>query len=701
MENRKISVFLTKKLVLLIAVCSLLCIFFVPVQASEEYGGSAGLERPEIIDVPTIDSSQIYNRKDSTCYSSKWDKYSTYYYYNQMDDNEKSFYDKLNSMCLYYLESNEDITDTIEGIPVTEYVSCSGMTTDEAINIAIIFYYSNPQYYFLSGDFGSHPYRDEVYVSLGLFNTFADGDARKTTTTQLENKITQWMSKIDDSATVVEKEQEIHNLIISNTTYVRGTYDQSVYSVFFENETVCTGYAKTFELLCNGLGIDTVLVTSDNHAWNKVRIEGCWYEVDCTWDDPDEADLLYFAYLNRSKSKFLSLDSSGSHIQEDLWRGYGPSCLVDSGATYIKYGTITSPVNAVENPSINMSPSGTDFQATITCDTSDAVMYYTLDGKTPSEAGSKAYQYSGAITVKDGQILKVVAVYNTFRDSAIVSNQAITYPESAGTPVIATQPVSKAYTYGKSVTPLKVAVSYVDMSVVSYQWYVKTSATGKATLIKGATKSTYTPPANTIGTKYYYCMVTNYDSTATKNKTVKKQSNTAKITINPIAFSSAKVTGVKAKTYTGKSLTQSITVTCSGKKLVYNKDYTVSYSNNKSVGVAKCTVKGKGFYSGQKSFSFVINAPKTSITYKNAGSKKVSIKWSKKSGITGYQIQYSYSSAFSSAKTVTVKGASSKSYTIKKLKTKKYCYIRVRTYKIVSGKKYYSSWSSKVKIKVK
>lgn len=85
----------------------------------------------------------------------------------------------------------------------------------------------------------------------------------------------------------------------------------------------------------------------------------------------------------------------------------------------------------------------------------------------------------------------------------------------------------------------------------------------------------------------------------------------------------------------------------------------------------------------------------TSIKKLAKGKKSFKITWKKISGVTGYQIQYSTSSKFKakSSKTVTVKGAKNTSKTIKSLKGGKKYYVRVRTYKTVDGKKYYSSWT--------
>jgi hypothetical protein len=77
-------------------------------------------------------------------------------------------------------------------------------------------------------------------------------------------------------------------------------------------------------------------------------------------------------------------------------------------------------------------------------------------------------------------------------------------------------------------------------------------------------------------------------------------------------------------------------------------------------------------------------------TVKNKVGKKLSLSWKKSSGATGYQIQYSTKSSFSSYKTKNVIGTS---VVLSKLTKGKKYYIRVRAYKTIGGKKFYSSWS--------
>ena len=142
-----------------------------------------------------------------------------------------------------------------------------------------------------------------------------------------------------------------------------------------------------------------------------------------------------------------------------------------------------------------------------------------------------------------------------------------------------------------------------------------------------------------------------------------------------------------------------------GKKLVKDRDYTVTYSSGrKSVGEYKVTVKGKGNYAFTKTLTFKILPRKTSISSLAGKSKAFSAAWTRRAAqITGYQLQYSpYEDFSSSVKTVTISNSSTTSKKVKGLKSGSYYYVRVRTYKKTSsGKKFYSSWSDVKRVKTK
>ena len=178
---------------------------------------------------------------------------------------------------------------------------------------------------------------------------------------------------------------------------------------------------------------------------------------------------------------------------------------------------------------------------------------------------------------------------------------------------------------------------------------------------------------------------------------IAKIAHTTKQTVTKASSIKLKATSL---TYNGKVRTPKVIVKDrTGKTLVKNTDYTVSYAKGrKYVGKYAVKITFKGKYSGTKTLYFTIKPKATSISSLKAGSKKFTVKWKKQATqTTGYQVQYSASSKFSKAKTVTVGKNTTVSKKISKLSGKKKYYVRVRTYKTVkiNGKsiRIYSGWS--------
>ena len=159
-------------------------------------------------------------------------------------------------------------------------------------------------------------------------------------------------------------------------------------------------------------------------------------------------------------------------------------------------------------------------------------------------------------------------------------------------------------------------------------------------------------------------------------------------------FKKATVSGISTKAFTGKNITQSITVKYNGKTLKKGTDYTVSYSNNKNIGTATVKIAGKGSYTGTITKTFKINPAKQEIQKLTAKSKAFFVDWAQKGSATGYEIQYATNSKFTSAKKVTITNNKTDTKTISKLSGKKKYYVRVRSYTTVKGTKYYGAWSA-------
>ncbi len=148
-------------------------------------------------------------------------------------------------------------------------------------------------------------------------------------------------------------------------------------------------------------------------------------------------------------------------------------------------------------------------------------------------------------------------------------------------------------------------------------------------------------------------------------------------------------------TYSGSVKKPSVTVKDSKGKTISSKYYTVTYaSGRKNVGKYAVKITFKGNYSGSKTVYFTIEPKTTSISKVQAQKKGFKATWRKQSSqTTGYEIAYSTSSKFKSAKTKTISKNTTTSLKVSKLSAAKKYYVRVRTYKKVDGKTYYSDWS--------
>ena len=161
-----------------------------------------------------------------------------------------------------------------------------------------------------------------------------------------------------------------------------------------------------------------------------------------------------------------------------------------------------------------------------------------------------------------------------------------------------------------------------------------------------------------------------------------------------ISISSATVSNIKDKSYTGKEQTQDMVVSVNGKTLEKNKDYTVKYSNNKSIGTATITITGKGNYTGEKKVTFKIYPGKvTGQKVSSIEKTSLKIKWDKVSGVTGYKI-YRSTSKNGTYKCVATVSSKNNTYTNTGLITGTTYYYKIRAYKTVGNENIYGSYST-------
>jgi len=194
--------------------------------------------------------------------------------------------------------------------------------------------------------------------------------------------------------------KNIHDYLVLNIEYGYPIRDdgyqypndaQLLRSALFKNKCVCAGYAKAFYFLCRACGLDVVYVTgtainssgqSESHAWNKVKVDGKWYNVDCTWDDPivslsgsqseggsDNIDYFYFLIpdeilaVNHTWDDDPYPDAVSSDLNDIYEQFEGVEKFTSATAAY---GYILSELERYE-ASHSVSQPGFDFGLTLTC----------------------------------------------------------------------------------------------------------------------------------------------------------------------------------------------------------------------------------------------------------------------------------------------------------------------------------------------
>ena len=163
-----------------------------------------------------------------------------------------------------------------------------------------------------------------------------------------------------------------------------------------------------------------------------------------------------------------------------------------------------------------------------------------------------------------------------------------------------------------------------------------------------------------------------------------------------ISIKDGKITLKKNKFYVAykKTVKPAVSVTYNNRKLIKNKDYAISYTNNKAYGKGTVTISGIGEYTGTVKKTFYILPEKTKITScKNCIYRKqrvVELRWKKQKGIDGYQIVYSYSKK-GKYKEIGKKRSSITSSVF--AFPRKKVYIKIRAYVYMNGKIEYGAYS--------
>lgn len=230
------------------------------------------------------------------------------YYYNQLDEYSKVIYDAIvenidnlkTGNCK--IDINYDFSPLLSKSDGQNILDSYYKNTINALNLDI------PDLFYI--DFSKMSLNIEhtttifgttykLYINQGdNSNFFAEGFYSESQVTEIINKLENLKKQIvsNASGSAYNKILTIHDWIIDNTTYNGTSINRgTIYGTLIEKKSVCEGYARTLKYILDELGIENVLAvgvatnsngTTEDHMWNYVKINGAWYGIDVTWDDP-------------------------------------------------------------------------------------------------------------------------------------------------------------------------------------------------------------------------------------------------------------------------------------------------------------------------------------------------------------------------------------------------------------------------------
>jgi len=155
---------------------------------------------------------------------------------------------------------------------------------------------------------------------------------------EIDGTVEKLLLEANTKSSSYEKLKVFHDYLVLNNNFGEseelGNYNASIYNAFSADKSAriqCGGYAKAMQYLCDRAGIESMVVTGTNdedfsHAWNVVKVDGAWYNLDTTWDDPtisipDETNVRYNYMLvpdewihNKTHFKINNYDLSKSTV---------------------------------------------------------------------------------------------------------------------------------------------------------------------------------------------------------------------------------------------------------------------------------------------------------------------------------------------------------------------------------------------------
>ncbi|MBE5909638.1 transglutaminase domain-containing protein [Pseudobutyrivibrio sp.] len=261
---------------------------------------------------------------------------TTYPYRELLNEREQAVYNQVYSNALDYNTEAFTLTETL--------------TSDELIETMNCVYNDHPELFWLntSYQYGYNSSNEIVKVQLSYGISKSNLDSAKTA---YNNAIENIVSGASSYESEIEIELYVHDAICELATYnSNAELNQSAYSALVNGSTVCAGYARAFQNVCQELGLTCYYLTGTadggDHAWNIISIDGNFYNVDLTWDDSisESYGSSVYTYFNLTDSE-IGVDHTRSTLSANL-----PACTSTEMSYTNVYGA-TIEIDDIDNQS--------------------------------------------------------------------------------------------------------------------------------------------------------------------------------------------------------------------------------------------------------------------------------------------------------------------------------------------------------------
>ena len=286
------------------------------------------------------------------------------FFYSQLSAEARAYYQQFAAACEQAANYSVNYTGRVsttsaDGTKKSHYVIAKvpftgRFTQDEALAVATAFFYSNPQYFFVSQLAWNS---DNIYLI--TYDGYENGAARMAAANQIDIATSQWLAEINQGRDDLEKESIIYKKLCDSVIYnkdengaISEGSNQTIAGALLNGRCVCNGYAMTVTYFSHLIGIDCVGIVGNNHAWNSINLGGSWYDLDVTWMDRYEVTgRYYYPFCNRGSGVFMALDSSGYHNPKES--RYTNITLPDASHSNPLFITLDAERNASGSATLN------------------------------------------------------------------------------------------------------------------------------------------------------------------------------------------------------------------------------------------------------------------------------------------------------------------------------------------------------------